>query len=363
MVSEMSDKPTNMNELRALFVKRAADVELNCDVLMDGILNAQLAIVAEAPGAVEIEQGRPLVGGSGKLLWQELRDVCGINRMECYVTNVIKKQLLATEHKRTVFPHEKAHWDELLRWELSCLPNLRYVLVLGNAALDAIIRDTGVNKWRGSVVPYRRYPDSEPKTAVISFNPAAIIRDEKNKIAFRMDMHKLDRVMKGEHNEPKITAIINPSPTEAVEYINRMHDEKLPVSIDIETISGETACVGLGNSAHEGMCINFRDRTKNRWSVQEEQEVRNALDSLARDRAVRFVAQNGVFDATWLWFKDRIKMHGVWFDTLLAHHALYPALPHNLGFLTSMYTDHPYYKDEKADWPEGIRNEDPFGRC
>jgi DNA polymerase I-like protein with 3'-5' exonuclease and polymerase domains len=40
-------------------------------------------------------------------------------------------------------------------------------------------------------------------------------------------------------------------------------------------------------------------------------------------------------------------------DTLLAHHALYPTWPHNLGFLTAQYTTHPYYKDEKDSWKEG----------
>ncbi len=29
---------------------------------------------------------------------------------------------------------------------------------------------------------------------------------------------------------------------------------------------------------------------------------------------------------------------------------LYPSLPHSLAFLTTAYTEHPYYKDEKDDW-------------
>jgi DNA polymerase I-like protein with 3'-5' exonuclease and polymerase domains len=65
------------------------------------------------------------------------------------------------------------------------------------------------------------------------------------------------------------------------------------------------------------------------------------------------VAQSGGFDSYWLWYKDRIRIHQIWFDTLLAHHTLYPTLPHSLAFLTSQYTDHPYYKDEGKDWQEG----------
>jgi DNA polymerase I-like protein with 3'-5' exonuclease and polymerase domains len=40
-------------------------------------------------------------------------------------------------------------------------------------------------------------------------------------------------------------------------------------------------------------------------------------------------------------------------DTMLAHHVLYPTLPHSLQFLVAQYTDHPYYKDEKSNWRDG----------
>lgn len=37
---------------------------------------------------------------------------------------------------------------------------------------------------------------------------------------------------------------------------------------------------------------------------------------------------------------------------MLAHHFLYPSLPHDLAFITAQYTDHPYYKDEGKGWRE-----------
>jgi DNA polymerase I-like protein with 3'-5' exonuclease and polymerase domains len=38
---------------------------------------------------------------------------------------------------------------------------------------------------------------------------------------------------------------------------------------------------------------------------------------------------------------------------MLAHHLLYPQLPHSLAFIVSQYTTHPYYKDEGKLWKEG----------
>jgi DNA polymerase I-like protein with 3'-5' exonuclease and polymerase domains len=64
------------------------------------------------------------------------------------------------------------------------------------------------------------------------------------------------------------------------------------------------------------------------------------------------VTQNGMYDFSWTWFHNRLVASGVWFDTMLAHHTLYPSMPHNLGFLTTQYTTHPYYKDEGKIWKE-----------
>ncbi len=64
------------------------------------------------------------------------------------------------------------------------------------------------------------------------------------------------------------------------------------------------------------------------------------------------IAQNGGFDAYWMRLHDRVRLN-VWLDTLLAHHTLYPQLPHNLGYLTAQYTNHAFYKDEGDYWKEG----------
>ena len=87
--------------------------------------------------------------------------------------------------------------------------------------------------------------------------------------------------------------------------------------------------------------------------LHEEREIRLAHSRLTQlIPSTSFVAQNGHYDATWLWYKDRIRVHAHWFDTMLAHHFLYPGLPHDLGFITAQYTDHPHYKDEGKLWHE-----------
>jgi uracil-DNA glycosylase family 4 len=337
-----------LSEIVQEYRRRASDRGLQVEVMADGSPDSRIAVVAEAPGMREVDLRVPLVGPTGKFLWQALSRI-GVKRSDCYITNVVKRPLARGDMEDDrISRNELDHWSELLRWELSCLTNCRYVLLLGGSALYAFTGHQGIEKWRGSCIEY------EPgRWAVVANNPAHILRTPYLESVFAMDIHKLKRVQEGDYHPPVIQAIIDPSPMEAIRWIEKMRTDGQPVSLDIETHAHETACVGLSNTADVGMCINYRDYRSNRWSAGEERRVRLALCGLLADDTVRIVAQNGIFDAGWMLFKDRIHLRRVWHDTLLAHHTLYPTLPHDLGFLTAQYTDHPYYKDERQQWREG----------
>lgn len=341
----------DISSLRREFNVRAARSGLVPECPADGAFTSQVAVVAEAPGDNEVAKKMPLVGASGNKLWQVMRKN-EINRTECYVTNVSKRQVsFSNDRRRPMNKHEQELWNSLLLWELSQLPNVKYVVALGNFALEALCGKQGITAWRGSVLDVE-LPNGRMVKVLCTYNPAMILREPKTEVVFRMDIRKLKRVMEGTFKVPEITAHINPSKKDAIEWINIMRHSGKPVSVDIEIIARETACVGLANNGSEGMCINFRTLDEHRYTHEEERDIRASLAGLFGDDKTRFIAQNGMFDLTWLWFKDRLRINRLWFDTLLGHHLLYPTLPHNLGFLTTQYTDHPYYKDEKDDWKD-----------
>ncbi len=347
---------TDSGSLLRAFTERARGIGLSVEVLGDGNFAGQIAVVAAYPGENEVKLRTPLVGGSGRFLWDTLRPL-NINRTQLYVTNVIKRQVAFGRGERiAVGKNEFDHWAGLLEWELSQLPNLKYVLILGGEALEALVGQSGIDAWRGSVVTIdkARGPNDtlRPITYIITHNPANIMRRPELEMIFKLDMAKLDMVLKGTYAPHPIKAHINPSPAEAIAWLDRMQDERKPTAFDIETAAMETVCVGFANDPHEGMCISFRDLTRNRFSVREEVAVRRRIAQFVGDSNTQLVAQNGNFDSCWLWYKDRIRVRRVWFDTLLAHHTLISTLPHNLGFLTAQYTTHPYYKDEKDTWRE-----------
>lgn len=344
------DTITAMNRELANYCK-TAHMEFDCGG--SGNINAELAIVSEAPGFREKQTRQPLIGSSGKVLWDILRKD-GITRNQVYVSNVVKRMLISlsddTEQKVKLSKAETEHWRQLLALELAALPNLRWIIALGDVAVHALTGNSGIRKWRGSVI----HTEVEGRSVQVlcTYNPAFTLREPRMEIVFRMDCGKIKRMQQGLLHVPDITAHINPTYLEAMNYLDYLRSLRTPIGHDIETMGGETSCVGFAHSPTEGMCINFRTWGENRYSLVQERCLRQQIQRVLGDVHLNFVAQNGMFDAAWMWYKDRIRVHGYSFDTMLAHHTLYPSLPHDLGFITAQYTDYPYYKDERIDWVE-----------
>jgi len=323
------------------FKHRAKALDLSPKVLGNGNFNATIALVGEGPGEREISTGIPFSGGSGKVLWKELRRH-GFVRQDVWCSNVVKRQISLSSAKGanlkdTVSAGESYSWEQLLLWELGQLPNLRVVVVLGNRALTALTGNKGITLWRGSVFERITIP-GRTVDVVATFNPAMVLREPRWEVVFAFDLGRVDRVVRRVYKPHVIDHIINPTSKEAHSWIRlckNQNGKPAPVAYDIETMGGQMACIGLAFDAHRAMCINFRDETTNRWALQEEADVRLAIADLFSHPKVRLVAQNGNYDSQFLWFKERIYVRPNYFDTMLGHHTLYPTLPHGLAFLTS----------------------------
>jgi uracil-DNA glycosylase len=336
--------------LEEQFKAQCEQFGLDFDVLSSGPVNAELAIVGEGPGETECRQGKPFVGGSGNFMFDALRKY-GIHRANTYVTNVVKRQISLARtgnEKHAVMRDELEKWIGLVRWELSQLPNVRIIFCVGNYALEAITGQSGITNWRGSVVDYK-LPNGKLGKLVFANNPAYAMRELKQEPVFLMDCKKLDLVYRNVFKPYKLEELINPTYKETMAFLNDLMKSDKPVSLDVEHVSGETVCYGLANDGHKAMCINFRDAKTNRFTVSEEADIMLAIQKLCDSH--RIIAQSGGHEGYWCWLHDWVVIQP-WFDTLLAHHALYPQLPHSLQFLTAQYTTHPFYKDEGEEWKE-----------
>jgi uracil-DNA glycosylase len=332
------------------FRLQAQQLGLDTDVLSEGPLNSSVAILGEGPGEQEVRFGRPFIGGAGILLWNSLRPY-NLHRANVYTTNVVKRQISLSargNERHAVGRDELNRWIGIAKWELEQLPNVRTIFLMGNYALEALTGKTGITKWRGSVLTMQ-LPNGRMGKVVITFNPAYAQRELKMEPIWLMDCKKLDLVVRNVFKEHKVDAIINPTFPQATAFIRDLKRAGKPVGLDVEHIR-ETYCYGLGNDPSRAMCINFRDGRQNRYSTAQEAELLLAIQDLCESNKI--IVQNGGHEIYWCWTHDGIKIP-TWFDTLLAHHALYPQLPHSLAFIVSQYTTHAFYKDDGESWREG----------
>ncbi len=230
----------NRETLEADFRSLAAQLLLDTEVLSDGPISASIAIVGEGPGETELRhpQRLPFVGGSGNLLWDSIRPY-GLGRTGVYTTNVVKRQISLSRkgnERHIVHRDELDKWIGMLKWELEQLPNCTTIFAMGNYALEAVLGESGITNWRGSVIN-AELPNGRKGRVVCAFNPAYAIRELKYEPVFRMDCKKLDLVARNVFREYRIESIINPTFKEALAFIRDLERSPKPVSFDIETMN------------------------------------------------------------------------------------------------------------------------------
>ncbi len=117
-------------------------------VFGEGNLDPLMMLVGEAPGAREIESGKPFVGQAGKNLNQFL-EILNFQREEIYITNVVKirpykinektgKKINRPPNKAEIADYKKYLYEEIK------IIQPKIIVTLGNVALKVLFHDNHV---------------------------------------------------------------------------------------------------------------------------------------------------------------------------------------------------------------------------
>ena len=309
-----------------------------------GPANAKIVIVGEAPGADEERLGRPFVGGAGKILDGMLFEA-GIDRRDCYITNVMDIRPVNNDFGEFYEDASRKVASKLLLEGIYRLHHEIYnvnpnvVIALGNEALKALLGETGITKWRGSILRHTHLK------VIPTFHPAAIIRQWEFRPLAVMDLRRALE----ESSSPTIV------PTYRVwKKIETLSDLELHVdqylkhasyiAFDIETCNNQISCIGFAESEFSSFTVPICMHDKSFWSEQDELQVWLQIKRLL-ESDIHKIAQNANFDMFHLMSTVGINVKNLWMDTMVAFHCLYPELPKSLAVLCSIYTREPYYKD------------------
>lgn len=323
-------------------------------------------LVGEAPGEHEERLGQPFVGASGQMLNQMLAAV-GINRADCYLTNVVKIRpprndfsvmYLDGLRKRTPSPLLIESMKELEAEILEVKPNV--IVPLGSEPLRAICGKFGITQWRGSIL------SSDVGKCVPTLHPAYVLRQYSSRPIVELDLKRvLEESTSRDVSIPTVNFTINPSYDQVIEYLTMLTD-MAEFSFDIETTGQHVRCLGLSHAVGQAFCIPFissiarapRPGTTvlfltpdqgpsatSHWRPEQEHEILRHLDGIFRNPRIKKFAQNGAFDIPILAREFGFTVANYDLDTMYAHHTCYCEMPKGLDFLTSIYTRYPYYSD------------------
>lgn len=337
----------------------------------------KIAIVGEAYGEEEARLGRPFVGRAGQQL-TELLEEAGIDRAECFVTNVFN--LRPAKNDLTTLCVVKRDSDCLAGWpaltrgkylqsryysEVARLhtelaeqsPNV--TVLLGNTACWAVLRAGSISKIRGTTT-CSLHPVG--LKVLPTYHPAAILRNYELRPVTIMDLAKAK--VESEYPEirrPYREIWMDPTLEDLEYFCDNYLVNAESIAVDVETIPGQVTCIGFAPSPEIALVIpfmDFRSESTRYWSLEDEVLVWGWIRRVLNLPGKSYIFQNGNYDLQFLWKQHGITVgvNGEVEDTMLIHHALHPESPKSLGFLGSVYTNEVAWKPLR---PKSKHNEKP----
>lgn len=148
-----------------------------------------IALVGEAPGRQEDEQGQPFVGASGQLLFKLLHDELALTRTSVWTTNIVKYR---PPDNRTPFWAELQAGAHYLRRELAIV-RPRVIVTLGSAPLSVMVPKVRITDVHGQQIQLR-----SGRSLVPMFHPAYLLRKRELIAEFRADLAVVAELIRGE---------------------------------------------------------------------------------------------------------------------------------------------------------------------
>lgn len=310
--------------------------------------DAEILIIGESPGGEEVKYGQPFVGQSGELLRQVLHstgfDCASADECKQYGPEVNNKYKIRFANLVNHQPNGN-RFDSLTEGEVQHgirelneyisrrKSGIKLCITLGSQPLQYIAEKYGIDRWRGSVITV------DGLTILPTYHPAYILRSRSDYPVFAFDIGKAYKIYREGYKLPKFNFTIDPAGYEVEEILHEIKSAGV-CAVDIETVkyTNRIICCGFATSKERAVCL------VNRSADGLEPEFRRFLSTVLEDEGIKKIFHNGLFDVEIL-NNNQIPTKNFLFDTMIAQHVLQPELPKGLDFITSIYTDIPYYKD------------------
>lgn len=274
----------------------------------------RLAVIGEAPGADEVDQGRPFVGYSGKELDRFLSRF-GILRDACFVGNVC-------QHRPALNKIASFDWDgpeiqgglRKLKDDLTVF-NPNVCLLLGGSALHSFISTTvpkkrkskdglvfsfpqSIGDWRGSFFSSQALAPSPNTKCIASYHPTACLRQYEWTPLLMMDIKRaFDEATTKELVLPQRRLFTKLTFLEILEELDKLIITDSKFGCDIEGNWFCLKCVSFAPTPDYSFVVPIaRHNGEPIWSLEEEVTIWKKLIQVLSNPKLIKVWQNGLYD-------------------------------------------------------------------
>src|SRR5215471_10166142 len=330
-------------------------------VMGDGPADTRIMILGEAPGYNEEVTGKVFSGAAGQELNKMLARA-GLRREEIYVSNVVKCR--PPENRTPERWEAKTCADTYVTAEMEAL-DPTHVLLLGNAALTAVAKKSGITKHRGVRLDIKGQPSY--RTVMAAFHPAYALRNPGVYPVLQEDIRRFARAIAGQFQVVPVKSIMVKGfkGLRAVIAALEALPPKSVVSYDVENRfrpweeGWSIQCLGLSWDGKTSYVIplSHPDSPFRKVWLPLLQHLRRALTR----QDLILVGQNAKHDNVQLAGAKLFLEHK--FDVMLAAHLIDENRPKNLGFLAQTYLGADVYKGMVELTPEKILQSDLRQLC
>jgi uracil-DNA glycosylase family 4 len=314
-----------------------------------GSSNPTAFIIGDIPLSEDLTTGYALSGATYNQLKNLLADN-GLSIENFYLTCLAREKMPNSGHdylkdKDTVFKAQQ--FAPQLEYEINTL-NPPLLIPLGEIAFNLLTGLKGIRKFRGSILPHKNPRLTNLNIKVLpALGPYPFLfQDPSLKFLTRHDFSKI--IKHANHNpipDSQFRVWVCKDATSLRNFLERsFHNAKLLV-FDIETYASIPTCISLCFDGVESVCVPIIDYT---MDIDQRALM---LEMVAKVLAspIPKVNQNIKYDVKIL-ERFGFTVANVSGDTMLATSVLLSEFPKGLGFLTSIYTELPYFKDEGKEF-------------
>lgn len=359
-------------------------------LIQSGPRNATIMVIGESPGANELEQGKPFVGAAGHEFDRQLAQAYW-SRSGMFITNVCHERPPGDEIEHFFAKKAAAKREKLseiagrfprqpvldglsqLQKDIDTIePKL--IIALGNTTLWALTGQTGLMKWRGSVMPATGGPvDGHGIKLICLFHPSFIMQYGRNmRFLSIADLRraKLESAYP-EIRRPQWHFVVPTTPKMIEEWIvDNVQEDRLLIS-DVENIvgSGDLICLGFASSRCDAICIPFISRTGSEPHYWRDRDDEYKATLLCRDLLKKqpIAFHNGLHDCQIIARQWGV-MPNFKHDSMVMQHVAYPGMlggkidpitgevdkkgsSLSLSFCASLYCDYyRFWKEDGRSW-------------